>query len=78
MAQTGLARAIRPVHSPFDGDVVFALATGEHPAPAPADLLLLGAVAADVLAEAIVRSVLTATALGGLPASRDLIAVQDD
>ena len=72
MAQTGLARAIRPVHTPFDGDVVFALATGARPVMQPADLLLLGAVAADVLAEAVVRSVLTATALGGLPAARDL------
>jgi L-aminopeptidase/D-esterase-like protein len=72
MAQTGLARAIRPVHSPFDGDVVFALATGERPVNVPGDLLLLGAVAADVAAEAIVRSVLTASALGGLPSARDL------
>jgi L-aminopeptidase/D-esterase-like protein len=72
MAQTGLARAIRPVHTPFDGDVVFALATGDRPVAGPADLLLLGVAAADALAEAVVRSVLTATALGGLPAARDL------
>ena len=72
MAQTGLARAIRPVHSPFDGDVVFALATGQRPVALPGDLLLLGAGAADVLAAAIVRSVLTASPLGGLPAARDL------
>jgi L-aminopeptidase/D-esterase-like protein len=68
MAQTGLARAIQPVHSPHDGDIVFALATGEV-ADQPADLLLLGAVAADVLVQAIIRAVLTATPLGGLPAA---------
>jgi L-aminopeptidase/D-esterase-like protein len=73
MAQDGLARTIKPVHTPFDGDTVFALATGHRPAPA---LPILGAVAADVVARAIERSVLTATSLGGLPAARDLIRVQ--
>lgn len=62
MAQDGLARAIRPAHAPFDGDVVFALATGETPAPdAPAARALtvtrLGALAADCLARAIARGV---------------------
>ena len=72
MAQTGLTHAVRPAHTLFDGDVVFALATGARAADTPGDLLLLGAVAADVMAEAIRRSALTATALGGLPAARDL------
>ncbi|MCC6628846.1 MAG: P1 family peptidase [Chloroflexi bacterium] len=72
MAQAGLARAIRPAHTPFDGDTVFALATGDGPTAAPAELLRLGAVAADVLAAAVVRGILAATALGGLPAARDL------
>jgi L-aminopeptidase/D-esterase-like protein len=69
MAQNGLARTIRPVHTPFDGDVVFAAATGTHPAP---HLAILGSIAADVLATAIERSVLQATALGGLPSAADL------
>lgn len=69
MAQDGLARAIRPIHTPFDGDVVFAAATGNKPA---LHLALLGSIAADVLVEAIERSVSTATALGGLPALSDL------
>jgi L-aminopeptidase/D-esterase-like protein len=69
MAQDGLARTIRPVHTPFDGDVVFAAATG---AREPVNLLLLGTLASDVLAEAIERSVLMADALGGLPSARDL------
>lgn len=69
MAQDGLARAIRPVHTPFDGDTVFALATGRRAGPA---LAILGALAADVLAHAIERSVLEAAGAGGLPAARDL------
>lgn len=69
MAQNGLARTIRPVHTPFDGDTVFALSTGQRRAlPLP----VLGTVAADVLAIAIERAVLTATSLGGVPAARDL------
>jgi len=70
MAQDGLARAIRPVHTPFDGDTVFTLATVRRAGPA---LAILGAVAADVLAHAIERSVLEATSMGGLPTARDLI-----
>jgi L-aminopeptidase/D-esterase-like protein len=54
MAHDGLARAIRPVHTPFDGDTVFALATGERPA---SHLVALGSLAADVLAEAVRRAV---------------------
>jgi L-aminopeptidase/D-esterase-like protein len=69
MAQDGLSRTIRPVHTPFDGDTVFALATGRRVGP---PLAILGAIAADVLAHAIERSVLEATSLGGLPAARDL------
>jgi L-aminopeptidase/D-esterase-like protein len=69
MAHDGLARAIRPVHTPFDGDTAFALATGRRAGP---PLALLGAIAADVLTRAIERSVLEATSIGGLPAARDL------
>lgn len=69
MAQDGLARAIRPAHSPFDGDTVFALATGAYDAP---PLVTLGAVAADVLATAIVRAVQMATAVAGIPSARDV------
>jgi L-aminopeptidase/D-esterase-like protein len=69
MAQDGLARAIRPAHTPFDGDTVFALATGRRTGP---PLPILGAIAADVLARAIERGVLEATGMGGLPAARDM------
>jgi L-aminopeptidase/D-esterase-like protein len=67
MAQDGLARAIRPAHAPFDGDVVFALATGRRPLPTDGiDMLTrLGALAADTLARAVARSVYEATAWSG-------------
>jgi L-aminopeptidase/D-esterase-like protein len=59
MAQDGMARAIRPIHAPFDGDVVFVLATGVRPLsePRPLAVARLGAFAADVLARAIARGV---------------------
>lgn len=59
MAQDGMARAIRPVHTPFDGDVVFFAATGRVPLPEPAAFSLaeLGSLAADCLARAIARGV---------------------
>ncbi len=63
MAHDGLARSIRPIHTSFDGDTVFALSTGEVDAPAS----LIGAVAADVLAQAVVNAVWAATGLHGVP-----------
>jgi len=68
MAHDGLARAIRPVHTRFDGDLVFALSLGQK----RADLNALGTAAAEVTARAIVRAVLTAKGLGGVPAAREL------
>ena len=79
MAQDGLARAIRPVHAPFDGDVVFALSTGRKPLGANADFTLarLGALAADCLARAVARGVHEATAWPGTDTRcwRDLPAI---
>jgi L-aminopeptidase/D-esterase-like protein len=76
MAQAGLVRAIVPAHTPLDGDVVFAAATGRRPLADPVmDLAVLGHVAALVLARAIARGVHAAEALpfaGALPAWRDL------
>lgn len=68
MAHHGLVRAITPVHTTFDGDLVIGLATGE----VDGDVNALGLAAADVVGEAIVRAVKTAKSLGGLPAWRDL------
>jgi L-aminopeptidase/D-esterase-like protein len=72
MAQDGLARAIRPVHTPFDGDTVFALSTGAGPRADPAVLTRLGSAAADCLARAVMRAVLAASRLGGFPSWRQL------
>lgn len=74
IAQTGMARAIYPVHAPHDGDVVFAAATGDKPVDPLLGLTELGAIAANVVARAIARGVHAATALpfpGALPAWRD-------
>jgi L-aminopeptidase/D-esterase-like protein len=58
MAQTGLSRAIYPVHTPLDGDTVFAAATGDVELTEPlAELTLLGAAAANALARAIARAI---------------------
>lgn len=74
-AQDGLARAIYPVHTPLDGDVVFAVATGRVPLADPVvDLARLGAAAADVLARAVAIGVHSATRLPclDLPAWQEL------
>jgi L-aminopeptidase/D-esterase-like protein len=53
MAQDGLSRAIRPAHTPFDGDMVFALSVGDE----QANVMVVGAIAAELVAEAIVKAV---------------------
>jgi len=68
LAQNGIVRAISPAHTTFDGDLVFALATGQ----VEADLNLVGTVAADLVARAIVRGIKKAGTLGGIPAFADL------
>ncbi len=74
LAQDGLARTIRPVHTGIDGDVVFALAlghAGDATAPAPG-CDLVGVLAADLLADAILNAVYAAEDAYGLPAARSL------
>jgi L-aminopeptidase/D-esterase-like protein len=70
----GLARSIRPVHTPYDGDTLFAMATGTE--PHPADVLLLSVMAAEATALATVDAILCAASVqtlrGSLPAARDL------
>ncbi|MCC6615008.1 MAG: P1 family peptidase [Anaerolineae bacterium] len=69
MAHDGLARAIRPAHTMFDGDTLFALATGEK----DADVTVIGAFAAEVVEQAIRNGVRAATSLGGVTASGDFL-----
>ena len=74
IAQTGMARAIYPVHAPTDGDVVYAAATGKKPIDPRFGLTELGMVAANTVSRAIARGVHSATALpflGALPAWSD-------
>lgn len=70
MAHDGLARAISPAHTHADGDTIFALATGQH--GATTDLSVIGALGAEVMADAIVRAALRATGIPGYPSARDL------
>ena len=70
MADDGLSRAISPSHTTGDGDTVFALATGRWNGEASPSIV--GALAAEALAEAIVRAVSLAEPLGGLPAAKSL------
>ncbi|MCS6805312.1 MAG: P1 family peptidase [Acidobacteriota bacterium] len=70
MAHDGLARTINPVHSPLDGDTIFALATGDH--PEPVNVALVGAIAAEVMAQAVVNAVLHAESLPGLPGCKEI------
>jgi len=74
MAHDGMARAISPAHTPLDGDTVFVLATGEH--DAEVNLLTLGALAADVTADAIVRGVKQARSYGAFPSVDDFQKLQ--
>lgn len=70
MAHDGYARSIVPAHTPVDGDAIFTLATGAK--TGAADAGLIGVLAADVMAQAVVRSVRQATGISGFPAARDL------
>ena len=63
MAQAGMARAVNPVHTPFDGDVTVCLATGRR----PMSVFACGVAAAEVAAEAIRSGVERATTLRGVP-----------
>jgi L-aminopeptidase/D-esterase-like protein len=70
MADDGFARAIYPSHTPGDGDTLFALATGSW--RGEASVAVIGALAADVMAEAIVRAVSKAESLAGVPSAKEL------
>jgi L-aminopeptidase/D-esterase-like protein len=70
MAHDGLARAIRPVHTPWDGDALFALSVGD--VKLDQSTLVVGSLAAEAVARAVVRAVTTATGLPGYPSVSDL------
>jgi L-aminopeptidase/D-esterase-like protein len=70
LADDGYARTIWPIHTMVDGDAVFAIATGSK--SGEADMMTIGALAADVMATAVIRAATQATGLPNLPAVRDL------
>ncbi len=70
MAHDGFARVIYPVHTPADGDVIFALSTASD--TGAVDITRIGSLAAQVMADAVLRAVTQATGLPGYPAVRDL------
>jgi L-aminopeptidase/D-esterase-like protein len=70
MADDGYARAIAPSHTNGDGDTIFSLATGRW--DGNADITIVGALAAEAVADAVVRAGTQATGVAGIPAARDL------
>jgi L-aminopeptidase/D-esterase-like protein len=70
MAHDGLARTINPIHTPADGDTIFALATGKS--SRQANVTLIGSLAAEAMAQAVVRAVKAAKGVSGLPSANDL------
>ncbi len=70
MGHDGMARAINPSHTSYDGDTLFALSTGTS--SVNATLVGVGALAAEVVSDAIVRAVMTATSIPGYPSYRDV------
>lgn len=74
MAHDGFARTINPVHTAYDGDTIFAAATGTS--GIEGDVTIIGALAAEAMARAVNRAVLTATGIPGYPAHRDLARSQ--
>jgi L-aminopeptidase/D-esterase-like protein len=70
MADDGYARAINPSHTNGDGDTIFSLATGRW--EGSADITVIGALAAEAMADAVVRAVTQATSVAGIPVARDL------
>jgi len=73
MAHDGLARCIYPSHAPWDGDTIFAISTGTWDCQR-ADTGVIGALAADAMAAAIIRGVMNAESWGGFPSVRDYAA----
>jgi L-aminopeptidase/D-esterase-like protein len=70
MAHDGFARTINPAHTAYDGDSIFAAATGAS--RAKAEVTVIGAIAAEAIAHAVNRAVITASGISGYPAHRDM------
>ncbi len=71
MAHDGLARTINPAHTMFDGDTIFAVATGKTTSTKPVNVTLIGALAAEAMAQAVVRAIRAAKGIQNLPSATD-------
>lgn len=76
MGHDGLARAVSPVHTIMDGDVIFGLSTAARPAPEPLELFALQAAAADVVARAMAHAVLAAETVGTWRSYREVAGLR--
>ncbi|WP_300017968.1 P1 family peptidase [Pseudonocardia sp.] len=74
MGHDGLARAVSPVHTIMDGDVVFGLSTATRPPPEPPELFALQAAAADAVSRAVAHAVLAAGSVGGIRSYQEILA----
>jgi L-aminopeptidase/D-esterase-like protein len=72
MAHDGLARAVRPSHTIFDGDIIFAVSLPDPAVKAKPPVSAVGAAGAKVFAQAIVKGIKEARSIPGFPAKRDL------
>ncbi len=72
MAHDGLARTINPAHTMFDGDTIFTVATGKTTSTKPANVTLIGALAAEAMAQAVVRAIRAAKGIQNLPSAADI------
>ncbi|MFN0108757.1 MAG: P1 family peptidase [Blastocatellia bacterium] len=72
MAQDGLARTINPAHTMFDGDTIFAVATGKSASTKPVNVTLIGALAAEAMAQAVIRAIRAAKGIQNFPSAADL------
>ena len=74
VAHDGIARAVNPVHTAYDGDTLFALATGDGPAPGgPLEVVALQAAAADCVSRAVAHALRAATSAAGMPSWHDAL-----
>jgi L-aminopeptidase/D-esterase-like protein len=72
MAHDGLARTINPAHTMFDGDTIFTIATGKNQSTQAVNVTLIGALAAEAMAQAVIRAIKAARGISNLPSAAEL------
>ena len=69
MAHDGLARTINPCHTMYDGDTIFAMSSGDK----KSDISTIGAIGAEVMADAVIRAITQAVTVAGVPSIKDMV-----